>query len=65
MKLQLAVYIALSLLGTALSRSVEKNYESELEAYDGMAAGPEAEAEQEEETEVQASVQQGEVLQED
>ena len=65
MKLQVAVYITLSLLGTALSRPMEENYgltESELESYVGPTM-PEVAAEQEEESEVQATVQQGELLQ--
>ena len=66
MKLQVAVYITLSLLGTALSRPMEENYgptESELESYVGLTVKPEVAAEQEEESEVQATVQQGELLQ--
>lgn len=71
MKLQVAVYITLSLLGTVLSRPMEENYgltESELESYVGPTVKPEVAAdqvaaEQEEESEVQATVQQGELLQ--
>ena len=52
LKLQLAVYITLSILGTALSLPMEENYgtELELESYDGMSFKPEIAAEQEEET---------------